>query len=342
MVAELAPYALGCSLAVALAGAWLLHRVRDRSITTAVLVLVLVPLAATLAGVLGVSGFMYTVELERTALVCGLVAVVTVPVALLLGRSLARRSVWERQARARERSAEASRRDLVAWISHDLRTPLAGIRAMTEALADGVVVEPDEVRGYVHDIDREARRLSVLVDDLFELSRISAGALQLTLTEIALDEIVDDAIAAERPVAERKRVHLQARPGGSPVVWGSDPELARAVRNLLSNAIRHTPSDGSVVVTYGVDGAEAWLRVADCCGGIPEAELTRLFDVAYRGSAARTPKPGIGQPGTGEPANAGLGLAITRGLVEAHRGRVEARNAGPGCLFEVRLPLVGA
>ncbi|MGH8921416.1 MAG: sensor histidine kinase, partial [Actinomycetes bacterium] len=163
MLIDLAPYALGCSLVVALLGAWLLYRVRHRSITTAVLVLVLVPLAATIAGVVGVSGFMYTPELQRTVLVCGLVAVVTVPVAVLLGRSMARRSVWEREARARERSAEASRRELVAWISHDLRTPLAGIRAMTEALADGVVVEPDDVRGYVHDIDREARRLSVLV-----------------------------------------------------------------------------------------------------------------------------------------------------------------------------------
>ncbi|MGQ0774241.1 MAG: sensor histidine kinase [Pseudonocardiales bacterium] len=334
MLADLAPYALGCSLAVALLGAWLLHLVRHRSITTAVLVLVLVPLAATIAGVVGVSGFMYTVELQRTVLVCGLVAVVTVPVAVLLGRSLARRSVWEREARARERSAEASRRELVAWISHDLRTPLAGIRAMTEALADGVVVEPKDVHGYVQNIDREARRLSVLVDDLFELSRITAGALTLSLTEIALSEIVDDAIAAERAIAERKRVHLLARPGGSPVVRGSDPELARAVRNLLSNAIRHTPSDGSVVVAYGVEGTEAWLRVSDCCGGIPEADLARLFDVAYRGSAARTREPANGQP-----VGAGLGLAITRGLVEAHRGRIEARNAGPGCLFEVRLPL---
>ncbi|MGH3915884.1 MAG: sensor histidine kinase [Pseudonocardiaceae bacterium] len=334
MLIALAPYALGCSLVAALLGAWLLHHVRHRSITTAVLVLVLVPLAATIAGVVGVSGFMYTPELERTVLVCGLVAVVTVPVAVLLGRSLARHSVWEREARARERSAEASRRELVAWISHDLRTPLAGIRAMTEALADGVVVEPDEVRGYVHDIDREARRLSVLVDDLFELSRITAGALALSVTEIALSEIVDDAIAAERAIAERKRVRLLARPGGSPVVRGSDPELARAVRNLLSNAIRHTPSDGSVVVTYGVEGTEAWLRVSDCCGGIPETDLTRLFDVAYRGSAARTREPADGQP-----VGAGLGLAIARGLVEAHRGRIEARNAGPGCLFEVRLPL---
>ena len=349
MIIDVAPYAVGCSLAVALVGAWLLHRVRHRSIATAVSVLVLVPLAATIAGVIGVSGFMYTPELERTLLVCGLVAVVTVPVAVLLGRSLARRSVWEREARARERAAEASRRELVAWISHDLRTPLAGIRAMTEALADGVVCEPDDVHGYVQGIGREARRLSGMVDDLFELSRITAGALQLSLSAVALDEVVGEAMEAERAVAERKRVRLQALASGRPVVLGSDPELARVVRNLLSNAIRHTPSDGAVVVAYGADGGEAWLRVEDGCGGIPESELARVFDVAYRATSARTPQPSNdqpsndqpsnNQPSNGQPAGAGLGLAIARGLVEAHAGRIEARNHGPGCRFEIRLPL---
>ncbi|MGH3979685.1 MAG: sensor histidine kinase [Pseudonocardiaceae bacterium] len=330
---DVAPYALGCSLVVALLGAGLLHRVRHRSITTSVLVLVLVPLAATIAGVVGVSGFMYTPELARTLLVCGLVAVVTVPVAMLLGRSLARRSVWEREARARERAAEGSRRELVAWISHDLRTPLAGIRAMTEALADGVVSEPEDVRRYVQGIEREARRLSGMVDDLFELSRITAGALSLSLSAVALDEVVGDAMDAERAVAQRKRVRLQARGLGRPVVLGSDPELARVVRNLLSNAIRHTPCDGTVEVAFGSDGSEAWLLVEDGCGGIPEPDLDRVFDVAYRATPARTPEP---EP---EPAGAGLGLAIARGLVEAHRGRIEARNHGAGCRFEVRLPL---
>jgi signal transduction histidine kinase len=265
-------------------------------------------------------------------------------VAVLLGRSLARRSIWEREARARERAAEASRRELVAWISHDLRTPLAGIRAMTEALADGVVCEPDDVHGYVQGIGREARRLSGMVDDLFELSRITAGALQLSLSAVALDEVVGEAMEAERAVAERKRVRLQALASGRPVVLGSDPELARVVRNLLSNAIRHTPSDGAVVVAYGADGGEAWLRVEDGCGGIPEPELARVFDVAYRASSARTPQPSNDQPSNDQPSNdqpagAGLGLAIARGLVEAHAGRIEARNHGPGCRFEIRLPL---
>lgn len=326
---HVAPYAIGCSLAVALVGALVLARFRRGSIAAAMTVLVLVPLAATIAGVVGVSGFMFTPQLTTTLLVSGLVAVVTVPVALLLGRSIARRTVWEREARARERAAEVSRRELVAWISHDLRTPLAGIRAMTEALGDGVVSSPEDVASYASRIRGETERLSGMVDDLFELSRITAGALQLTLAAVPLHDVVSETIAAQGPVAQRRgvRVHAMAEHGW-PVVLGSDPELARIVRNLLSNAIRHTTAGGAVVVAAGADGGEAWLRVDDACGGIPDAELGRVFDVAYRGSKARSPGAG-----------AGLGLAIARGLVEAHRGRITACNAGPGCRFEVRLPL---
>jgi signal transduction histidine kinase len=122
-------------------------------------------------------------------------------------------------------------------------------------------------------------------------------------------------------------------------VLGSDPELARVVRNLVSNAIRHTPPDGTVVLAAGVEGDQAWLRVQDGCGGIPQADLDRVFDVAFRGSVARTPNPAAADP---VDAGAGLGLAIARGLVEAHHGEIEARNHGPGCRFEVRLPLAGA
>jgi signal transduction histidine kinase len=126
-------------------------------------------------------------------------------------------------------------------------------------------------------------------------------------------------------------VQVLARASTWPVVSGSDPELARIVRNLLANAIRHTPADGTVVVAAGVDDGEGWLRVDDGCGGIPESDLPRLFEVAFRGTKARTPEPADN--------GAGLGLAIARGLVEAHRGRIDARNHGEGCRFEVRLPL---
>lgn len=339
---HLAPYAIGCSLPVALLGALLLARFRRGSIVAAMTVLVLVPLVATIAGVVGVSGFMFTPQLTTTLLVCGLVAVVTVPVGLLLGRSIARRSVWEREARARERTAEASRRELVAWMSHDLRTPLAGIRAMAEALSDGVVHSPSEVSEYACRIRVETERLTRMVNDLFELSRITAGTTRLTLSPVSLHDVVSEAISAHGPIAARRGVQVRASVAGSPsrhasswpVVLGSAAELARVIGNLISNAVRHTPNGGTAVVSAGIDGAEAWLRVDDACGGIPETDLGRVFDVAFRGTKARTPSAG-----TEQPTGAGLGLAIARGLVEAHHGRIVAHNHGPGCRFEVRLPL---
>ncbi|HEX5116073.1 MAG TPA: HAMP domain-containing sensor histidine kinase [Pseudonocardiaceae bacterium] len=332
---HIGPYVLAFSLPIALLGVLVLRLLGERSLVATMTVLVLVPLLAELSGVLGASRFMFNPVLNTTLLVCLTTAVVTVPTAVLLGRAIARRSVWERQARERERAAEAARRELVAWMSHDLRTPLAGIRAMAEALADGVVVAPAEVASYADRISDESTRLSGMVDDLFELSRITAGALRLSLSAVPLRDVVSDSVAAAMPVAERKRVKVFADVQAWPVVLGSDPELARIVRNLLSNAIRHTPPDGSVMVGLGVVGEEALLRVDDGCGGIPEQELARVFDVAFRGTAARMP----GGPPE-DPAGAGLGLAITRGLVEAHQGHIDASNHGPGCRFEVRLPLV--
>ena len=250
-----------------------------------------------------------------------------------LGPSLGSASdvMWLHEARDAERAAEASRRELVAWISHDLRTPLAGIRAMSEALADGVVSDPGEVADYAWRIRRETIRLSGMVDDLFQLSRITSGALQLTLSAVPLREVVSEAVAVEGVAAARKGVVVRTEERDTwPVVLGSDPELARVVRNLLSNAIRHTPPDGAVVVAAGVTGDKAWLRVDDACGGIPEEDLERVFDVAFRGVTARTPE---------ERSGGGLGLAIARGLVQAYHGDIQACNHGPGCRFEVHLPL---
>ncbi len=330
------PVALLCTLPVALLGALLLHHMRRYSITAAVTVLVLIPVAATLAGMLGVNGWMFTPQLTTELAVAAAVAAVSVPAGLLLGRGIARDVTWQRETRARDQTAESARRELVAWISHDLRTPLAGIRAMTEALADSVVTDPDEVAQYAQRIGQQTQRLTGMVDDLFQLSRISSGALRLTLSAIPLGEVVSEALAVESVTAARKGVRLHADAGSEwPVVQGSDPELARVVRNLLSNAIRHTPPDGTVVVAAGARDGQAWLRVDDGCGGIPEHDLERVFDVAYRGNTARTPVPP-------DEFGAGLGLAIARGLVEAHSGRIEARNHGPGCRFEIQLPLAPA
>jgi signal transduction histidine kinase len=233
-------------------------------------------------------------------------------------------------SRASERAMERSRRELVAWVSHDLRTPLAAIRAVTEALEDGVVTDEATVHRYHRTLREEADRLAALVDDLFELSRIQAGALRLEMKRAALADVVSDAVAAAGPVAEAKGVRLEGHLDGRAVeVELSTPEVLRALRNLLENAIRHTPADGTVWVEAGVERDRAYVAVADSCGGIADEDLGRVFEVAFRGEAARTPGDG----------RAGLGLAIAKGLVEAHDGEIDVANAGPGCRFTVRLPL---
>ena len=246
-----------------------------------------------------------------------------------LARELERMSAALETARAREHALEASRRELVAWVSHDLRTPLAAIRAMAEALEDGVVSDPATVARYHRQVSLEVDRLAALVDDLFELSRTQAGVMELHREPVALADLISDALAGAAPVAQAKGVRLEGRlDGPTPELALSTPEVARALRNLLENAIRHTPADGTVSVEAGVDGGVAYVAVADACGGIPDPDLERVFDVAFRGEAARTPGGGTG-----------LGLAIARGMVEAHGGELVVANHGPGCRFVVRFPL---
>jgi signal transduction histidine kinase len=239
-----------------------------------------------------------------------------------------------RLAEAQEQTAavERSRRELVAWVSHDLRTPLAGIRAMVEALEDRVVEDPETVDRYHRTMRLEADRLAGLVDDLFELSRIHAGSLSLEMERVALDELVSDALAGVAMAAGAKGVDLRGEVGQpAPVVELSTPEMARVVRNLLDNAIRHTPPGGTVIIDAALDrtGTAAEVSVRDGCGGIPEHDIEQVFEMAYRGDAARTPGDG----------GAGMGLAVARGLVEAHKGEITVRNEGDGCRFTVRLPL---
>jgi len=234
------------------------------------------------------------------------------------------------ESRTRERALEASRRELVAWVSHDLRTPLAGLRAMAEALEDGVVVDFETVSTYHTQIRREADRLSAMIDDLFELARIHAGALRLSRRLVGLDDLVAEALASTEPLARAKGVRLRGSSvRGLPVLVDAD-EFGRALRNLVTNAIRHTPSEGLVEVQGDVHRGMACVSVVDACGGIPPEALPRVFDVAFRAETARTPGP---------DNNAGLGLSIARGIVEAHAGQIAVQNMARGCQFVIRLPL---
>ncbi|MDO3700820.1 HAMP domain-containing sensor histidine kinase [Micromonospora sp. C28SCA-DRY-2] len=331
--------ALAAALCVGAAGALALRLLRGRSITVHIVVLLAVTVTAVVAGVAVVAEAMFLSahDLEVVLITVAAAAAVSLAVGWLFARRLAAAAVWADQARARERRIEQGRRDLVAWVSHDLRTPLAGLRAMAEALEDRVVHNPETVAEYHRRIRVETDRMTRLVDDLFELSRINAGALRLSLSAVPLGDVVSDALAGAAPLAAARRIRLVAAETGWPTVLASEPELARVVGNLLLNALRYTPEDGTVRIDGGRDADAAWLAVADTCGGIPEEDLPRVFDVAFRGEPARTPRPGNGHPA----GSGGLGLAIVRGLIEAHGGRVDVQNLTDGCRFVVRLPAAG-
>jgi len=317
-------YALLAGGAAALAGALLMRLVRGRSITVHVCALLAIAVAAVVAGVVAVARAMFLSahDLQVVLVTVSAAATVSLVVGAIFGRRLARAATWAAQA-------EAGRRELVAWVSHDLRTPLAGIRAMAEALDEDVVTDRAAVVEYHRRIRAETARMSVLVDDLFELSRITSGTLTLTPGPVPLADLVSDAIATTAPLAARRGITVVAAESGWPVVTASEPELSRVIANLLINSVRYTPERGTVRIDAGRDRDDVWLAVSDTCGGIPDADLPRVFDVAFRGSRART--PGM--------AGGGLGLAIVRGLVEAQGGRVHAANVGTGCRFEVRLPV---
>lgn len=325
--AQLVVLSAGVALAALLAGALAMRRRRHP------VVVALIPVAALMLGALAAARAMFVSSHDLAALTVVVAGAGTAGIlgALMLAAELEGARHRVAATTERERMLERSRRELVAWVSHDLRTPMAGIRAMVEALDDGVVDEPSEVCGYYERLTNETDRLSRLVDDLFELSRIEADALALSLERVSLAELVSDAVASASVVAEVKGVRVVGNvEGGVDDVSASARELTRVVRNLLDNAIRHTPPGGSVVVDIGRDEDHAELSVLDQCGGIPEHDLDRVFDLAYRGDAARTPGAGAG---------AGLGLAIARGFVEAHRGDIAVRNEDGGCRFTVRLPL---
>jgi signal transduction histidine kinase len=207
-----------------------------------------------------------------------------------------------------------ARRELVAWASHDLRTPLAAIRAMIEAIEDGVATADQ----YVPALGEQARTLSTLVDDLFELARIDAGVLTLELKEVSLEDLVDSCVRALEAEAGRRNVRLETRMDSAPSVRCAPDKVERVLFNLLTNALRHTPSDGSVAVLVEPAPDHVRVSVEDSGEGIGPQAIRRIFDRFWRADPARS------------PGGSGLGLAIARGLVEAQGGRIWAENRANG------------
>lgn len=231
------------------------------------------------------------------------------------------------ETRRRQQAAEDARRELVSFMSHDLRTPLAGLRALVEGLEDGVIT--DVPRALAH-LRTTVARMSQLVDDLFELSRVQGDRPVRPQTLVSLAELIMDVSSESAAVARTYQVDLlvELPEQDRLAVVGSADDLARAVTNLLANAIRHTDPGQAVRVTAGrAEDGHVRVDVVDRCGGIPEENLVRVFDVGWRGDEARSGDHG-----------AGLGLAIVRGVVESHDGRIEVRNVTGGCRFAVDLP----
>ena len=218
-----------------------------------------------------------------------------------------------------------ARRQLVAWASHDLRTPLASLQAMIEAVEDGVA--PPEK--YLPAMRERVTALGGLVDDLFELARIDAGALTVELREASIRGLVETSVRGIEAEAKARKITVETRVETDVPVRCAPESVERVLLNLLTNALRHTPSDGAVAVTVDREENGGGVRVAveDTGQGIAEADLPLVFDRFWRADRARS--------GSG----AGLGLAIARGLVEAHGGRIWAEHrAGGGARFVFTLP----
>lgn len=321
----------GVATAVGIAGGAVVAVVARRSVSAAAVAAPVVVVLSLAAGVWASSRAMFLSASDSATML--LVLLATVPLAALIGGLIAyrihqvdRRAADAAAARRSEMEVEESRREMVAWVSHDLRTPLAGMQAMTEALQDGVVDDPTR---YLGQMRAEIDRMTGMVDDLLALSRLQSPSPRLQLDRLSVADLVSDALASAQPLADARGVHLSGSADGVVPAVADSRELSRAIGNLLVNAVRHTPPDGSVTIHAGADDAGPVIVVADECGGIPQQDLDRVFEPWWRGTAARTPTAVDGS---------GIGLAIVRGVVDAHHGEVHVRNEGRGCRFELRLP----
>jgi signal transduction histidine kinase len=230
----------------------------------------------------------------------------------------------------KQASLEQTRRELIAAVSHDLRTPLASIRAMVESLSDGVVTDPETVERYLRRTVVEVESLNQLISDLFELSQLDAGMLELHLELASMDDLISDTLESLMPQAMVKHIELSGNVDGGPIQAELDPRrVQRVLANLVQNAIRHTPADGSVSISVREDGPLIQVAVRDTGEGIAETDILRLFDPTYRSDIARARESG----------GAGLGLAIAKGIVEAHGGRIWVDSLpGSGSTFTFTLP----
>lgn len=232
----------------------------------------------------------------------------------------------------KQRELESLRRDLIAWVGHDLQTPLASMRAILEALSDGVVDEPEMVKRYLLTAQRDVMSLSALIDDLFQMSQLDAGGFPLQRAPASLSDLVSDTLESFSQLAKQREITLegQVESDVDPVLMDTQA-IGRVFNNLISNALRHTPSQGRVSVwgRRGRSGVD--VTVSDTGEGIRAQDIPHIFERFYRGDASRSRNRGT--------SGAGLGLAIARGIVEAHGGDIQVQSEpDKGTQFTFHLP----
>ncbi len=231
----------------------------------------------------------------------------------------------------KKRELDTLQRDLIAWVSHDLRTPLTSIRAILEALGDGLVEDPQTTRRYLETAQRDIRTLSNLINDLFEISQMEAGGLRLDCQPNAMSDLISDTIESFSQISVRQGVQLSGSvdPGLDSVVMDA-PRIGRVLDNLVSNALRHTPPGGSIVINAKKLISLVEVAVRDTGEGIGQEDLPFVFERFYRGEKSRNRATG----------GSGLGLAIARGIILAHGGTIQVESKpGQGAVFTFTLPL---
>jgi signal transduction histidine kinase len=362
---------VGCSAAVSAVALLALRVVRRRTMTAQLLIVACAGTAAMAASVLAISIEMYISDHDLAVLVAviGVSLVLALVVAWVVSRA-ARRSFgrlsaslervgggavvdaepsgWGEidelsaqlaavshkveAARAELEQLDSARRRFFAWISHDLRTPLTAVRALAETIEEGAADAPERFAGEVR---AQVETMSRMVDDLFELSKLTSGAVQLRTEQVGLRDVVSDAVADVRIAADRRGVRIVERGIDGQVLWADPHQLGRIIANLLANAIRHAPTGSDIVISATEpDRDRLVLGILDHGSGVAVEDLDRMFDVGWRADPARG-----SAPDDLVSSGAGLGLSIARGLARAHGGDVVAEITGEGFQMNVLLPL---
>ena len=229
----------------------------------------------------------------------------------------------------KQRELESLRKDLIAWVSHDLQTPLASMRAILEALSDGMVEEPETVKRYLNTAQRDVRSLSALIDDLFQMAQLDAGGIPLEKENASLADLISDTLEFFSELASRQNITLDgwADSNVDPVLMDTQ-RIGRVLNNLIGNALRHTPAGGRVDVRAKRSGLGVEVTVRDLGEGIRPEDLPKIFESFYRGEKSRSRATG----------GAGLGLAISRGIIQAHGGEIKVESQPGDTCFVFTIP----